>query len=212
MRQWPTIVTDGPSMPPNAGAPAFSPTSWPVPWTAASSATGRAPIRGGAVDSRRVRPGDAFFALPGERTDGQRFLRDAASRRCRGARRPRCAGTPTSSTGSRAAGDVSVIPVADGGGAAPVRPGAWRARFDPLVVGVTGSLAKTSTKEQVAEVLAERWPVLRNEGNENNEVGLPLTLLRLRPEHEAAVLEMGLYVAGDIALARGARAARRSAW
>ena len=67
-------------------------------------------------------------------------------------------------------------------------------------MGITGSLAKTSTKEQVAEVLAERWTVLRNEGNENNEIGLPLTLLRLEPEHEAAVLEMGLYVPGDIAL------------
>ncbi len=66
-------------------------------------------------------------------------------------------------------------------------------------MGVTGSLAKTSTKEQVAEVLGVRWSVLRNEGNQNNEVGLPLTLLRLEPGHAAAVLEMGLYVAGDIA-------------
>jgi UDP-N-acetylmuramoyl-tripeptide--D-alanyl-D-alanine ligase len=68
------------------------------------------------------------------------------------------------------------------------------------VVGVTGSLAKTSTKEQVAEVLSERWNVLRSEGNENNEVGLPLTLLRLGPEHEVAVLEMGMYVGGEIRL------------
>ena len=87
-------------------------------------------------------------------------------------------------------------------GAALLRRGrrSWRDRFDPLVVGVTGSLAKTSTKEQIAEVLGVRWSVLRNEGNQNNEVGLPLTLLRLEPSHEAAVLEMGLYVAGDIAL------------
>ena len=76
----------------------------------------------------------------------------------------------------------------------------WRNRFEPLVVGVTGSLAKTSTKEQIAEVLAERWNVLRNEGNENNEIGLPLTLAALMPEHEAAVLEMGMYEPGDIAL------------
>ncbi|MDQ3937745.1 MAG: UDP-N-acetylmuramoyl-tripeptide--D-alanyl-D-alanine ligase, partial [Chloroflexota bacterium] len=83
---------------------------------------------------------------------------------------------------------------------------AWRDRHSPLVVGVTGSLAKTSTKEQVAEVLAERWNVLRNRANENNEIGLPLTLLQLAPEHEFAVLEMGMYVPGDIAqLARLAR-------
>jgi UDP-N-acetylmuramoyl-tripeptide--D-alanyl-D-alanine ligase len=60
-------------------------------------------------------------------------------------------------------------------------------------------LAKTSTKEQIAEVLAERFNVLRNEANENNEIGLPLTMLRMGPEHEVAVLEMGMYQPGDIA-------------
>ena len=74
------------------------------------------------------------------------------------------------------------------------------------LVGITGSLGKTSTKEQVAEVLSERWNVLRNNANENNEVGLPLTLLRLEPAHAVAVLEMGMYVPGDIgALAALAR-------
>ncbi len=68
------------------------------------------------------------------------------------------------------------------------------------MVGITGSLAKTSTKELAATVLAERFEVLRSAGNENNEIGLPLTLLRLRPEHEAVVLEMGLYTTGEIAL------------
>jgi UDP-N-acetylmuramoyl-tripeptide--D-alanyl-D-alanine ligase len=77
---------------------------------------------------------------------------------------------------------------------------AWRARFDPLVVGVTGSIAKTSTKEQIAQVLAQRWTVLRNQANENNEIGLPLTLLRLAPTDELAVLEMGMYTPGDIAI------------
>src|SRR4029453_3355842 len=72
------------------------------------------------------------------------------------------------------------------------------ARFAPLVVGVTGSIAKTSAKEAVATVLAARFRTLRNEGNQNNEIGLPLTLLRLGPEHEAAVLEMGMYVGGEI--------------
>ena len=83
----------------------------------------------------------------------------------------------------------------------------WRRRFDPLVVGVTGSIAKTSTKEAVAAVLGAPLPdAAQSEGNQNNEIGLPLTLLRLGPEHEAAVLEMGMYVGGEIAdLARIAR-------
>jgi UDP-N-acetylmuramoyl-tripeptide--D-alanyl-D-alanine ligase len=69
-----------------------------------------------------------------------------------------------------------------------------------MVVGVTGSLAKTSTKEQIAQVLAQRWTVLRNQANENNEIGLPLTLLRLAPTDDVAVLEMGMYTPGDIAV------------
>jgi UDP-N-acetylmuramoyl-tripeptide--D-alanyl-D-alanine ligase len=74
------------------------------------------------------------------------------------------------------------------------------------VVGVTGSIAKTSTKEAIAAVLARRFRTLRSEGNQNNEIGLPLTVLRLGPEHKAVVLEMGMYVGGEIAeLARIAR-------
>ena len=75
----------------------------------------------------------------------------------------------------------------------------WRRRFDPLVVGITGSVAKTSTKDATAAVLAAALPTLKSEGNANNEIGLPLTLLRLGPGHRAAVLEMGMYVGGEIA-------------
>ncbi len=77
--------------------------------------------------------------------------------------------------------------------------GAWRAQFDPRVIGVTGSIGKTTTKELIASVLATRFRTLKSEGNFNNEIGLPLSLLRLRPEHEAAVFEMGFYVPGEIA-------------
>jgi UDP-N-acetylmuramoyl-tripeptide--D-alanyl-D-alanine ligase len=77
---------------------------------------------------------------------------------------------------------------------------AWRAQMPVAVVGVTGSVGKTSTKELVAHVLGRRWEVLRNTGNYNNEIGLPLTLLELRPRHAVAVLEMGMYAIGEIAL------------
>ncbi len=163
-----------------------------------------APIRGGAVDSRLVRPGQAFFALAGERTDGHQHL-GAAARAGAAALVVRDTFDPAQilaqvSAGSDGPGATgpAVIAVADPGRALLAAAASWRDRFDPIVVGVTGSLAKTSTKEQVAEVLGVRWSVLRNEGNQNNEVGLPLTLLRLDAGHEAAVLEMGLYVTGDV--------------
>jgi UDP-N-acetylmuramoyl-tripeptide--D-alanyl-D-alanine ligase len=145
----------------------------------------------------------AFFALPGERTDGHRFVDAAVTA---GAAALVVREMPDEAVLERltaARPGVSVIGVTDPGAALLAAARAWRDRFSPLVVGVTGSLAKTSTKEQVAEVLSERWTVLRNEGNENNEIGLPLTLLRCGPEHEALVLEMGLYVPGDIALLAG---------
>lgn len=156
-------------------------------------------LRGGAVDSRLVRPGVAFFALPGERTDGHRYLVQAIDGGA-AALVVSDAAAATAIEPMAIARDVTLMLVSDAGAALRAAAAAWRDRFDPLVVGITGSLAKTSTKEVVADVLAERWTVLRNEGNRNNEVGLPLTLLDLGPEHGAAVLEMGLYVPGDIGL------------
>jgi UDP-N-acetylmuramoyl-tripeptide--D-alanyl-D-alanine ligase len=160
-------------------------------------ASGR-PIRGAAVDSRLVQPGMLFAALPGDRTDGHRHLGAAAAAGAAAlvvAREPdRAVGEPPWSE----LGDLTIIHVADVLRALHAVAAAWRLRFAPLVVGVTGSVAKTSTKEAIATVLAERFATLRTEGNQNNEVGLPLTVLRLGPEHEAAVLEMGMYTGGEI--------------
>lgn len=160
---------------------------------------GIAPIRGGAVDSRKVEAGNAFFALAGERTDGHSFLLDAARHGAAAlivARRPDAAVMRALAE----AGAPTVVQVADVLAALHAAAAAWRARFEPVVVGVTGSIAKTSTKEQVAQVLAQRWTVLRNQANENNEIGLPLTLLRLAPTDDVAVLEMGMYTPGDVAV------------
>jgi UDP-N-acetylmuramoyl-tripeptide--D-alanyl-D-alanine ligase len=76
----------------------------------------------------------------------------------------------------------------------------WRSRFDVRTVGITGSIGKTTTKDLVALVLAQRYGVLKSEGNYNNEIGLPLTLLRLNSTHQCAVLEMGTYGPGEILL------------
>jgi UDP-N-acetylmuramoyl-tripeptide--D-alanyl-D-alanine ligase len=165
-------------------------------------------IVGGAVDTRRLEADNVFFALPGEQTDGHRFLEAAVaagaaalvvSESLDDAQLDALAGTPPL---------VSIIHVADPLVALQRAAADHRARFSPLVIGITGSLAKTSTKELTAEVLRGRFTVLHNVGNENNEIGLPLTLLRLGPDHQVAVLEMGLYTLGEIGLL--ARLARPS--
>ena len=164
--------------------------------------TSQRPVRGAAVDSRLVGEGQLFVALPGERTDGHRYLADAATAGAAAL----VVSRPVPVEVLDALGDTTVLAVPDGMVALGALAAGWRARFDPLVVGVTGSIAKTSTKEAIAAVLATSFRTLRNEGNQNNEIGLPLTLLRLGPDHRAAVLEMGMYASGEIAdLARMAR-------
>jgi UDP-N-acetylmuramoyl-tripeptide--D-alanyl-D-alanine ligase len=74
----------------------------------------------------------------------------------------------------------------------------WRRKLNPRVIGITGSVGKSTTKELVAEVLSQRYKTLKSPGNLNNEIGLPLTLLKLTEQHERVVLEMGFYVPGEI--------------
>ena len=76
---------------------------------------------------------------------------------------------------------------------------AWRTRFTPRVIGVTGSVGKTTTKEIIAAVLGQRYVTLKSPGNLNNEIGLPLTVLQMEERHERVVLEMGMYDLGEIA-------------
>ncbi|MEA2518060.1 MAG: UDP-N-acetylmuramoyl-tripeptide--D-alanyl-D-alanine ligase, partial [Chloroflexota bacterium] len=149
---------------------------------------------GAAVDSRVVVAGNLFVALPGDRTDGHAYVEAAIAAGAAAV----LVSQPVDDR-TLIGHDVTVVRVADPLRALQAVATAWRARFDPLVVGITGSIAKTSTKEAVATVLGSVLPTLRNEGNLNNEIGLPLTVLRLRAEHRAAVLEMGMYVGGEIA-------------
>ncbi len=163
------------------------------------------PIHGGAVDSRLVSPGCVFFALPGDRADGHAFLARAVTAGAAAVVVTR--GLSTAELEAIAsAGPASIVLVPDALVALQALASAWRSRFDPLTIGITGSVGKTSVKGAVATVLGSRFRTLKTPGNQNNEIGLPLTLLRLEPTHEVAVLEMGMYQGGEIAdLARMGR-------
>jgi UDP-N-acetylmuramoyl-tripeptide--D-alanyl-D-alanine ligase len=143
------------------------------------------------VDSRRSQPDCLFVALPGERDDGHRFVADAIGR---GAVAALVEHEVTLPAGT----DAAVVRVADSLRAFQDLAAWWRDRFAVRVVGITGSTGKTLAKEVTADVLGRTLGVLRNEGNLNSETGLPMTLLRLEPAHQVAVLEMGMYTVGEI--------------
>jgi len=156
-----------------------------------------------AIDSRAVDAGALFFALPGERVDGHEFVAQAAAAGASGAVVSKA--WPLDSFGDlpEAFGLIMV----DDPVRALARLAAWHRRLmKASVVGVTGSAGKTTTKDMIAAVLSGSFSVLATEGNMNNEIGLPLTLLRLEPDHDVAVLEMAMRAPGEIAtLAETAR-------
>ncbi|MBR3683301.1 MAG: UDP-N-acetylmuramoyl-tripeptide--D-alanyl-D-alanine ligase [Lachnospiraceae bacterium] len=142
------------------------------------------------IDSRKVIKGGLFIATKGERVDGHSFIPQVAEK---GAAGVVCEVAPQNC-------EVPYILVKDSFVA--LKQIAEYYRLEHLkhlkVVGITGSVGKTSTKEFVASVLAVKYKVLKTEGNYNNEVGLPLTVLSIRKEHEVAVLEMGISEFGEM--------------
>lgn len=163
------------------------------------------PLTNVVVDSREAQAGGCFVALRGEHRDGHDFVADAFGRGAVVAvvQRDPGIGCPVLNPhGPLPVGQVSLpfcLRVTDGIAALQQMAAYWRSRFNPRVIGITGSVGKTSTKELVYSVLRQRYRTLRSEGNLNNEIGLPLTLLRLTAEHQAVVLEMGMYALGEIA-------------
>ncbi len=150
-----------------------------------------APVEGISTDTRAIPAGSAFVALRGERFDGHDFLAEAARSGASGAvvaRGRAVAGPP----------GLPLLEVEDTLLALGAIARLHRLRFSIPVVGVTGSNGKTTTREMIAAILATRAPVLKTEGNLNNEVGVPLTLLRLDASHTAAVIEMGMSNRGEI--------------
>ncbi len=171
-------------------------------------AGGQQIIADAVIDSRLAIPGALFVALPGERTDGHMYLEAAFAKGAVAALVEQ--DTPDfytldlrePVTFDMAAGFKIPVCLRVANPLAALQTAAkfWRGRLNPRVVGVTGSVGKTTTKEIIAAVLGTRFRTLKSEGNLNNEIGLPLTLLRLSEAHECAVLEMGFYGIGEIAL------------
>lgn len=153
------------------------------------------PVTGVSIDSRTLAVGEAFFAIRGYRLDGHGFVGEAAAR---GA-----ACLVVHHLPDEVPFHTPVVLVDDTTRALGRLAAFHRARFPVPVVAVTGSNGKTTTKEMVAAVLAGLGPVLKPEGSFNNQWGLPLTLLRLGPEHRAVALELGASRPGDIATLAG---------
>lgn len=142
------------------------------------------------TDSRAIHAGALFVALRGEQTDGHRYIPAAL--------KSGAAGCLTEEEPDRVDPDKFYIKVSDTMKAIGQVAKAYKKKFQIPVIGITGSVGKTTTKDMIASVLGVKYQVLKTEGNFNNELGLPLTLFRLSRKDEICVLEMGMNHFGEI--------------
>ena len=160
-----------------------------------------------AIDSRQVIPASLFVALSGEQQDGHQFVNEAFKK-----------GAQAVLIQKEIKSNYLIIDIREGKLPVDLPPfdqpiailvenclvalqkiaAFWRQKLNIRVIGITGSVGKSTTKELVAEVLNQKFRTLKNSGNLNNEIGLPLTILRMTESHQRAVLEMGFYVPGEI--------------
>ena len=161
-----------------------------------------------AIDSRQVIPGSLFVAIPGERVDGHDFIEAAFKRGTSYALIQQDVDASFRTVDLRARFSADSVPdftpplclhIENTVTALQQIARYWRRKLDIRVIGITGSVGKSTTKETVAEVLSQRYRTLKNPGNLNNEIGLPLSILKLGSGYQRAVLEMGFYVPGEIA-------------
>lgn len=143
-------------------------------------------VTGVEIDSRRVKAGDLFVAIPGEKVDGHKFIQDVLKK-----------GAYALSQQSLDV-DGAYILVEDTVTAMKRLARFYRNTLDIKVVGITGSVGKTSTKEMIASVLGTKFRVHKTQGNFNNGIGLPLTIFQIEKEHQVAVLEMGISEFGEM--------------
>ena len=149
------------------------------------------PITGGAADSRLVAPGDLFTAFAGEHADGNRFVGEAFAA---GAVAAICERMPEATCPGR-----TLIVAPDATKALGELAHDWRRECSAQVVGITGTVGKTTAKDMIAAALATKFRTHKSSGNFNSREGLPLALMSLRRDHEVSVLEMGMDSAGEIA-------------
>jgi UDP-N-acetylmuramoyl-tripeptide--D-alanyl-D-alanine ligase len=160
------------------------------------------------IDSRRIIPGALFIALPGEKSDGHDYVRAAFDAGAALAIVQQSVpelpeldlrhGLPGAGMQELPPDGPLCLRVGDSLKALQQIARVWRIKLNLEVIGITGSVGKSTTKEAVADVMEQRFHTLRNEGNLNNEIGLPLSILRATEQHRRAVLEMGFYVPGEI--------------
>ena len=148
------------------------------------------PLGSVVIDSRAVRPGDLFVAYKGEKADGHDYIKTALDN---GAACCLAQRVPDGET-------RGVIVTPDVQAALEAITAAMRSNINIPVVGITGSVGKTTTKEMVWAVLSQRLNVLKTDGNLNNQIGVPMTLSRITPQHEAAVVEMGISGFGEMSV------------
>ncbi len=147
-----------------------------------------------SIDTRKFSAGDVYVAIRGENFDGHQFVNDAIAKGARAV-----VVDQSFDASSFAASDVSVLQVADTRKALGGIASLWAQGHQVPTIAVTGSNGKTSVKEMLASIFNQLGPTLSTKGNLNNDIGVPLTLLSLRPEHQYAVIEMGANHVGEIA-------------
>ena len=152
-------------------------------------------IKGISIDSRTVKEGELFIAIRGDRYDGHDFVPDALRKGAWGALVEQSA---LESKYATMGGLRNVIPVEDTLLSLQEMSLIHRRKFILPVIGITGSNGKTTTKEMLASILLQKGPVLKNEGNLNNHIGVPLTLMKMDSHHMAAIIEMGMSGLGEI--------------
>ena len=166
--------------------------------TLLSEGTPKGRFRDVQTDSRAVKPGDLFVALKGQNFDGHEFLRNAWQQGAKGVVIETLGRSKLlKGWGTAKEGPLAVVQVKNTLRAYQDLASFHRARFSIPIVAVTGSNGKTTTKEMVSRVLATRWRILQTQGNFNNAIGVPKTLLRLNSRHQAAVIEMGVDQVGQ---------------